>query len=62
MGGEKDRDREKQRDGRERQREAGGRGSEEHGQREADGRHGDIGPGELTVRQTELHAEKGQGH
>lgn len=48
--------------GAERQREAGRRGSEEHGQREADGHHGDIGPGEVTVRDTELHTEKGQGH
>lgn len=45
----------------ERGREAGRSGSEEHGQREADGRHGDIGPGEMTVRDTEPRTDKGQG-
>ena len=56
--------RERQRDGgreTEKGREAGRRGSEEHGQREADGCHGDIGPREMTVRDTEPRTEKGQG-
>lgn len=59
MGRERQRDGGR-RDSRER-REAGSEGSEEHGQREADGCHGDIGPGEMTVRDTEPRTEKGQG-